>query len=480
MTQKTPPKDDQPIEVRMSLSSALLLLFALAAFCVAFASAAIRGLDTGNATGFSRLAHQAAIFPYTAREAVTQAFDTVTGVEADKHLTVEWAGFDLTGFAPLENATGDDIPGLLYQASDQAPRGWRVLSGTMMVNDAPGSVAVLIDPDFVIRQVWHLNEDRIPNAQVADTRRMVHGIEVTRTGGLIYAFDNGISMQAQGPCEEPLWGATGTYHHTATLSDDGALVWGITTVSGANSDPRMPRGGTESFVALNAETGEMVKSVTMVDVVAANPDVAIIDLPRRVHDVALTNPLNDQIDGDWLHDPWHFNDVDPLPAALAPAFPMFEAGDLLISARTINAVFVIDPDTLEIKWHRLGATRAQHDPDWHPNGTITVYDNRMGWGDSDIIAFDPATFERSVVLAGKDHNFYSFVRGKHVWIDEGHLQVTATQQARVFEVTPDGTQTTEFFSLRPGNDGLAYPITEAIWLPEDALSAQMYDCGANN
>ncbi len=71
----------------------------------------------------------------------------------------------------------------------------------------------------------------------------------------------------------------------------------------------------------------------------------------------------------------HSNDVEPLLPELAREFPMFRAGDLLVSLREINAVFVMDHDSLAIKWMFTGALR-QHDPDFFPDGTIVLFNNR--------------------------------------------------------------------------------------------------------
>lgn len=39
----------------------------------------------------------------------------------------------------------------------------------------------------------------------------------------------------------------------------------------------------------------------------------------------------------------HLNDVEPLPDSIAGEYPLFEAGDLVVSLRNPHLVFVMDP-----------------------------------------------------------------------------------------------------------------------------------------
>ena len=56
------------------------------------------------------------------------------------------------------------------------------------------------------------------------------------------------------------------------------------------------------------------------------------------------------------HDPTHLNNVEPLPRAMAAAFPQFAPGDLLVSLRNVNTIAVIDPHTKRLKWSMTGGS----------------------------------------------------------------------------------------------------------------------------
>ena len=47
----------------------------------------------------------------------------------------------------------------------------------------------------------------------------------------------------------------------------------------------------------------------------------------------------------------HMNDVEILSVDMADSFPMFEAGDILVSLRNLSVVMVLDGKTGLIKWH---------------------------------------------------------------------------------------------------------------------------------
>ena len=183
---------------------------------------------------------------------------------------------------------------------------------------------------------------------------------------------------------------------------------------------------------------------------------------------------NDESPSFFRRDPFHANDVEILGPDLADAFPMFEAGDIMISLRTPNLVAVLDPESLKVKWWQHGPWHRQHDPDFQPDGTITVFDNRLDFGHSQIVRIDPKTREWTRLFRGSDEiPFYTRTRGQHQVLANGSLLLTSTNSGRALEISPDGKLVWEFQNVfderRNALVKMAMLVPEDFFLP-DALS----------
>jgi hypothetical protein len=168
-------------------------------------------------------------------------------------------------------------------------------------------------------------------------------------------------------------------------------------------------------------------------------------------------------------DPLHLNDVEPLPSALADEYPMFEAGDLLVSMRQIDTVMVVDPDDGTVRWANGSSWFKQHDPDWLGDGWISVYDNGLGF--SRIARFRPHTGEYGTIYPtpASTQPFYSVHGGKAQRLDDGHWVITEPQGARVFEIDDAGREIWSFVQTPlPGGDKVAEVLegTRYPWGPE--------------
>jgi hypothetical protein len=232
------------------------------------------------------------------------------------------------------------------------------------------------------------------------------------------------------------------------------------------------------FVQLDAETGHIIRQFTVSQIMNANPRITFFDIPRADPNRVRTDAKGAL--GAWMVSPFHFNDVTPLTTAMAAAFPQFTPGDLLISSRTLNALFVLDPKTLHIKWYVVGATLRQHDADWEPDGTISVFDNRMGLGSSQIVSINPKTMTRKVVLDGAKMGFYSRIRGHHMYSHSGDLIIASPQQGLGFEVSPAGDVLMQYNNSGPAGTDLNLALMEFTWLPPGTFTQGKETCATHS
>lgn len=203
----------------------------------------------------------------------------------------------------------------------------------------------------------------------------------------------------------------------------------------------------DNAVKLDAKTGQELKRFSILELIGANGDTSIFE------PTLLKSPVKgsfgqwkyadildgkiermDQISG---YDPFHQNDVDVLTEARAGLFPMFAAGDLLLSFRSTNLVVVVDPETLKVKWHSFGQFSRQHDPDWSPTGEITLFDNQSHNFNSRVVSLDPYSAKSRVILDGSKHGLYRFAKGSHQVDPDGGVIVD--NMAEMAHFSPDGS-----------------------------------------
>ncbi|MCY1128196.1 hypothetical protein OU426_15130 [Frigidibacter sp. RF13] len=273
-------------------------------------------------------------------------------------------------------------------------------------------------------------------------------------GSLMVNFGNGRSMARLDACGKPIWNKNDqVYHHSIEKADDGYWTW---------AEPLWSGGQNQEMVRFDPETGETMETMHLID------DVI---LESSQNALALTIPegfkfTRDAREGE-TKDILHPNDVEALSAAMAPAFPQFRAGDLLISLRNINLVAVIDRRTHRVLWAQHGPWLDQHDPDFQPDGTITVFSNNIDRNRSTIIQVDPKTGVARDLFEGTETNFNSFIMGKHQHLPNGNWMITSPIEGRVLEVTAAGEMVREWSNILDGRYNAIVSYSE--FLPDGYL-----------
>ncbi|MFO1067911.1 MAG: arylsulfotransferase family protein [Geminicoccaceae bacterium] len=185
-----------------------------------------------------------------------------------------------------------------------------------------------------------------------------------------------------------------------------------------------------------------------------------------------------------IDDPVHMNKIGVLDPAMADRFPLFKAGDLVVSMRRPSTVVVLDGETWQVKWGTSGQFHMQHDPSFTPEGTILIYDNNVTIDKkmaarSRIIEIDPTS--QKVVWSydgGKDAPFYAYRRGTVRLLPNGNVLVTDPEEGRIFEVARHNGDDIVWdwvnLSSEPGFAGL---VIDAKRYPPDFVNFLNQPCG---
>ncbi len=292
----------------------------------------------------------------------------------------------------------------------------------------------LFGPDGQILYDWPIDFFAIaPEKMQHRYHALIHGA-LLYPGGEVIANLDGRGMVRFDACGRIEWMNEDRPHHSI-FADEQGVLWA--PISGpqyrdrafGNTAFRLDRIG-----AFDPETGRKLSEIDLVEALRKSDRIGLIqDIYRLREDVV------------------HLNDVEVLSSDLAPAFPMFRAGDLLLSSRNLNQLWVLDGKTHEVKWVSAGPTIGQHDPDFQPDGTISVLDNRTlaslgapdGYpgphGGSRILSIEPGSGALGTLYRGDERNpFYTPYRGKHERLANGNLLIAETDAGRAFEVTPEG------------------------------------------
>lgn len=337
------------------------------------------------------------------------------------------------------------------QRPDLAAKGYWVINRFDPVNQR--FVTDLIDQSGATIHSWPIDYSAlVPGGNPTE---FVHIATALPDGSLMIDFDNGTSMARLDACGKTIWNKDDqVYHHSIEKADDGYWTW---------ADPLWEGGQNQEMVLFDPATGETKETVHLIDdVILKSPENALaLSIPEGFVFTRDAKPGE-------IKDILHPNDVEALTAALAPAFPQFKAGDLLISLRNINLVAVIDRTTYDVLWAQYGPWKDQHDADFQPDGTISIFSNNIDRNRSTIIQVDPKTDQSRDLFYGTEANFNSFIMGKHQRLPNGNWMITSPIEGRVIEVTAKGEMVREWNNILDGRYNAI--ITYSEFLPEGYLT----------
>lgn len=333
-----------------------------------------------------------------------------------------------------------------------------------------GFEAVIVNAAGEVLHRWHVPFSEVwPDAdhlmyQAPDLSVSIHGAHLFPDGDVVWTYESGNFPEGGGlvrvdRCSNVKWALPRNTHHSVFLTDTGTLLvsahhW--REEKAAAHHPLEPPYLDDVVLEVSGD-GEVIREASGLDLMGPSGRIAAVLLNN--------NSVSLQRDTD----PLHQNDAEKLAAEMAAAFPVFEAGDLLVSYRDISTIAVLDPDATRIKWAMTGPFLRQHDPDFLPNGHILVFDNLGDRRDgktrgSRVLEIDPSSQEVVWSYKGSDADpFFTLYRGKQQRLENGNTLIVEAEAGRVFEVTAGGEIVWEYIN-RLDNDHVGL-VTEAERIP---------------
>ena len=177
-------------------------------------------------------------------------------------------------------------------------------------------------------------------------------------------------------------------------------------------------------------------------------------------------------EGDWLH----VNSIAPLPENkwFDAGDERFRPGNILVNARNIDMMYIVDKETREITWEAThsykGGMAHSHEPEMIEKGlpgegNIIVFDNGLFHrnsahsGQTFIIELNPVTKEIVWMYETEGYaniKFFSKTMGSQRRLPNGNTFIAEDNTGRLFQVTPDGEIVWEY--VNRGGTNRPFPV----------------------
>ena len=259
----------------------------------------------------------------------------------------------------------------------------------------------------------------------------IHGILLMPNGDLVFNFEflGLLRVDLNG---KVVWRLPYQTHHSITRGSDGNL-WVCGRKAREKPCDRIPNWTPMFYEPTLLEVspeGKIVHEWSVVDLLQKNGRKGLLYLSN-------IDEYSTKAKGDLLH----LNDVEPFPDSMQEGF--FTKGDVMVSLRNINTVFVFNRDTEKIKAVFSGMFVRQHDPDFIDGNTFSVFDNHCINDDPSqsssriLIVKAPERTVTTYYEGTQEHPFYTIIMGKHQWLPNGNMIVVEGYNGRAFEIDRD-------------------------------------------
>jgi hypothetical protein len=256
-----------------------------------------------------------------------------------------------------------------------------------------------------------------------------------------------------------LWAYAARVHHAIDVGEDGTIY---TLVQKLVSEPQaglefLPTPYLADSLVILSPEGRKQEIIPLADAFANSPYAQLLHLDHKFSDaLSFSRPngasptaspaLATSLLANEKNDLFHANSVKVLSRSLAPKFPRFQAGHVLVSVRNLDTLAVVDRATRRVIWAAQGAWQLQHDAELLDNGHLLLYDNLGSLKQTRILEYDPRTQAIPWAYSNEGSTpFRALHRGAKQRFPNGNTLIVDPDARRLFEVTRDKELVWEYF-----------------------------------
>jgi hypothetical protein len=347
-----------------------------------------------------------------------------------------------------------------------------------------GCIAWLMDRKGTIRHVWDIGTELIwkDANHIEGFNRASNiypvGAQLFTNGDLLLTYQGrntfpyGVGLAKFDKDSNLLWKKENFSHHWLSVDKDGFIYVPVfspleTPVQLGKSKLQINCGGgvlQEDLIAILDPDGNEVDRISVLQSLVDSDYLGLVF--QAIHS-DLPLPLNYR-----ECDPTHLNDVRIISEEDAATSPHLDAGNLIVSLRSINTIAVIDRDTKLITWLSSGRTVLQHSPRYMGDNTLLAFDNlgdSKTRGGSRVVRIDMDTDAVRTIYpttASPDiANFISSTAGQiELSSDRKRALISLARQGQTLEIDlTSGTLLWEFLNIHNVSDILEVSDNEGAY-----------------
>jgi hypothetical protein len=355
---------------------------------------------------------------------------------------------------------GREAPGgQLSGAAVDAYRPGEAYDGYTLVTTTQGTEALLLDMQGLIVHRWKMSFRRAwPSADgVTDPPPGEHvhweKCHLFPNGDLLALCCSGLdspygyALAKFDKDSNLVWGYSASVHHDFDVAE-GGRIYLLTQQSGVKPPPGFEVGTgkfTADYLVVLSPDGKELEVVPVFDAFCNTPFFLTMVGSSGADPKGIPVPVVPPVPGGGPPlaapavspaDVLHTNSVRVLAKAVAPKFPMFKAGQVLLSLRTPSTLAVLDVPQRKVVWATRGPWVTQHDAQFLANGHLLLFDNNGSGRGARVVEYDPATQGVVWSCGGTDGvELFAPFRGGNQRLPNGNTLVVDTGRLRLLELT---------------------------------------------